>query len=92
MLGIDVRPNRALEAFCRCEQVFARCTSDIALDEVLCLWPAMVATAPALNERQLQTRMQKIDGFRASITAPARTGRNTHNFWPVEEVEKEVEG
>lgn len=27
--GMDVRPRRALEAFCRCEQTWARLTRDI---------------------------------------------------------------
>lgn len=27
--GMEVRPRRALEAFCRCEQTFARWTRDI---------------------------------------------------------------
>ena len=29
MNGIDVIPSRALEAFCRCEQTWARFTRDI---------------------------------------------------------------
>ena len=31
--GMEVRPSRALEAFCRCEHTCARLTSDI-----LCVW------------------------------------------------------
>lgn len=27
--GMEVRPSRALEAFWRCEQTFARCTRDM---------------------------------------------------------------
>lgn len=27
--GTEVRPRRALEAFCRCEQTFERCTRDM---------------------------------------------------------------
>lgn len=33
--GIEVRPSRAFVAFCRCEQVFARCTSDIVLPGIV---------------------------------------------------------
>ncbi len=30
--GTEVRPSRALEAFWRCEQTFARCTRDMVGD------------------------------------------------------------
>lgn len=29
--GMEVRPRRALEAFCRCEQTWARLTRDIVV-------------------------------------------------------------
>lgn len=49
--GIEVRPRRALDAFWRCEQTFARWTRDILRrGKFWCPWWELVARAGAVGD------------------------------------------